>query len=110
MPKYRVLAESFIDNHRRMPGAEIEFAGLPSDNLEPVDDEGKARAAEAKAVRRQGLEQMVADFKPVAGVDPAAFASAVAKAVADAIRPALAVDEVPKDEKPKGGKKDAAGG
>lgn len=110
MPKYRVLAESFIDNHRRHVGEVVEFAGLPADNLEPLDDEGKARAAEAKAVRRQGLEQMVADFKPIAGVDPAAFAAAVAKAVADAIKPAAATDEPPKDEKPKGGKKDAAGG
>ena len=82
MPKYRVLTESFIDNHRRMPGEVIEFDGLPAENLEPLDDAGKAKAADAKVVRKEHIDRIVRELQPITGVDPTQFASAIVKALA----------------------------
>lgn len=42
MPKYLVLADSFINNTLLKAGVEVEFDGEPGPNLEPV---GKAAAA-----------------------------------------------------------------
>lgn len=51
MALYRVLAKSFINDQLYEAGAEIEFAGEPGENLEPLDDPAKA-AAQAAADRR----------------------------------------------------------
>lgn len=48
MARYRVLEKSFIDFRLQEPGVEIDFAGKPDGNLEPLDDEARA-AVEARA-------------------------------------------------------------
>ena len=55
MAKYRVKALSFIDNSLRQPGEEIEYGGIPSANLEPLDAAGRAMAAKAPQADRDAL-------------------------------------------------------
>lgn len=45
MPKYRVVEKSFIDNAIREPGDIVNYDGIPSSNLEAIDEEGQALAA-----------------------------------------------------------------
>lgn len=52
MAKYKVKAQSFINDTLVAAGSEIEFAGEPGDNLEPLDDAAKV-AVEAAALRRE---------------------------------------------------------
>lgn len=85
MPKYRVLEKSLIGATIVEAGDEVEYDGLPSGNLEPLCDEGRARAEEAKAVSRASLDQLIRDYQPPTGSDPAAFAASVGKAIADAL-------------------------
>jgi hypothetical protein len=49
--KYRVLEKSFIDNHLREAGEEVEFDGEAGANLEAVDKpkRGKVKADEPVA-------------------------------------------------------------
>ena len=81
MPKYKVLEKSFINGDIHEAGAEVDYAGLPGPNLEPTDDEGRAAAAEAAKVIATAQKPAPAD--PRLGLDPVAFAAAVAKAIAD---------------------------
>ncbi len=58
MAKYRVKEKSFIGNALVEAGAEIEFEGLPSGNLEPLDAAAKkavtgARTADTESLARQ---------------------------------------------------------
>lgn len=47
MARYRVLQKSFINNQTYDVGAEVEWDGVPASNLEPIDKEAKAAAADA---------------------------------------------------------------
>lgn len=47
MAKYRVTQNSFINGHFVTVGEEVDYAGIPGFNLEPLDDE--AHAAKEKA-------------------------------------------------------------
>lgn len=85
MPKYRVLEKSLIGNQIVEAGEEVEYDGLPSGNLEPLCDEGRAKAEEAKLASRKSLDQLISDYKPPSGTDPVAFAGAIAKAITDAM-------------------------
>lgn len=82
MPRYKVLEKSYLDFVLREPGEEIEFAGLPGPNLQPLDDEGKAKVAEyeaSDAIRRKRL----AENYPESGVgDPDVFVKKLADAMA----------------------------
>lgn len=79
MPKYRVKELSLIGNELFQAGAEVEYDGFPAENLEPLDDEGRAKyqeyldsnAARVKAMIAQNAESQVGD--------PAAFAAALVK-------------------------------
>lgn len=44
MPKYRVLAKSFINNTIVEPGEVVEYDGKAGSNLEAVEDEKPAKA------------------------------------------------------------------
>lgn len=37
MPRYRVLATSYIGDRLCEPGQEVDYDGLPGSNLEPLD-------------------------------------------------------------------------
>ena len=50
MAKYRVLAKSFIGNALVEEGTVVEYDGLPSENLEPIDKDAKKALSEAQKV------------------------------------------------------------
>ena len=62
MPKYRVLQKSFIDNHLREAGETVDYDGLPSENLEPLDEAGEVKAQEAKAASAKLRETLVSNY------------------------------------------------
>jgi hypothetical protein len=81
MPKYRVKEQSLIGNELFQAGAEVDYDGLPAENLEPLCDEGKAKYQEylqsnADRVRKMRLENDVS-----AVGDPSVFADAVSAAI-----------------------------
>lgn len=47
MARYKVISEFFYHDQMQKVGTEIEFDGEPGENLEPIDDEAKARATAA---------------------------------------------------------------
>jgi hypothetical protein len=49
MAKYKVLRETLIGNRVYAPGDEVEFDGIPADNLEPLDAAAKKAATDAEA-------------------------------------------------------------
>jgi hypothetical protein len=87
MAQYRVLKRSFIDNHIREEGDVVNYDGYPSDNLEPMDDEGRAKQKEGIKAAKAAMTQLIRDTQPLAGMafDQEAFAKAVAKAIADGV-------------------------
>lgn len=58
--KYRVKEKSLIGNDIVEEGGIALYAGLPSENLEPLCDVGRARAAEYKASNDERVKKMVA--------------------------------------------------
>ena len=50
MPKYTVLAKSFIDNTLVEPGEVIEFSGKPGTNLELVKETKPKKVEEKQEV------------------------------------------------------------
>jgi len=78
MPKYRVKELSLIGNELFQAGAEVEYDGLPADNLEPLDDEGRAKAAEYTLSNAARVKQMMLENSESSVGDPAAFAASVA--------------------------------
>lgn len=55
MAKYRVKERSFIGNVLLEAGAEIEYDGVPSANLEPLDAPAKKAASAGKHADRESL-------------------------------------------------------
>ena len=47
MPKYRVLAKSFINNAIVLEGDVVDFDGAPGSNLEPYEPARKGRGKSA---------------------------------------------------------------
>jgi len=92
MPKYIVLEKSLVGNEIHEAGAEVEYDGLPAENLQPTCDEGRAKyqeylesnAARVAALKNQYSESTVGD--------PDKFGAAVAKAIADANAEAAAAN------------------
>lgn len=80
--EYRVKEKSFIGNEMVEAGATVMYDGLPSDNLEPLDDEGRRRAEEFKQSDKARADKMIADNKPDVTSDSEKFAAAFAKELA----------------------------
>lgn len=55
MAKYRVKEKSFIGNVLLEAGAEIEYDGIPSANLEPLDGAAKKATTGGKNADRESL-------------------------------------------------------
>ena len=78
MTQYKVKELSLIGNELFQAGAIVDYDGLPAENLEPLDDEGRAKyqeyldsnAARVIAMREANSESTVGD--------PGAFAKALA--------------------------------
>lgn len=87
MAKYRVLTKSFIGNSLVDEGAVIDFDGVPSDNLEPLDPPAQAAADQAGSANTESIaRQKVA----AAGADPNSVeATAAVSAAASAAQQAL---------------------
>jgi hypothetical protein len=81
--QYRVKEKSLIGNRIYEAGETAEYDGLPADNLEPLCDEGRARAAEYEESNKQRVATMIAANKESAVGDPTAFAAAFAKQLAE---------------------------
>ena len=64
MAKYKVLEKSYINDRIVDAGEEIEYDGLPSTNLQPIDSDGKKAAKEAEKLaeaERVAAEKLVAE-------------------------------------------------
>jgi hypothetical protein len=83
MPKYRVKELSLIGNELFQAGAEVEYDGLPAENLEPLDDEGRAKYQEYLDSNAARVKKMIEENQASGVGDPAAFAAALAKSQAD---------------------------
>lgn len=81
--KYIVKELSLVGNELFQAGATCEYAGLPAENLEPTDDEGRARYQGYLDSNDARVKKMIADNATSAVGDPAAFAEAMAKAQQD---------------------------
>lgn len=82
--QYRVKEKSLIGNDLHEAGATVSYAGLPSENLEPLCDEGRKRAAEYQASNSARIKQMIAANAGESPVgDPAKFMEAFTKAMAE---------------------------
>lgn len=57
MPKYLVLADSFINNTLHKAGAEVDYDGEPGPNLQPV-----GKAAEAIVAAQKSTPKTVSDL------------------------------------------------
>ena len=79
MPKYRVKELSLIGNELFQAGAEVEYDGLPAENLEPLDDAGRAKYQEYLDSNAERVKNMIAQNQTSGVGDPAAFAAALAK-------------------------------
>jgi hypothetical protein len=82
--QYRVKEKSLIGNDVHEAGATVSYAGLPSENLEPLCDEGRKRAVEYKESNAARVKQMIASTAGDSPVgDPAKFMEAFTKALAE---------------------------
>lgn len=79
MPKYRVKELSLIGNELFQAGAEVEYDGLPAENLEPLCDEGRAKYQEYLDSNIKRQAEMLAN-NPTSGVgDVSKFTEAFTK-------------------------------
>jgi len=85
MPKYKVLEKSLIGNEIHEAGAIVEYAGLPSENLEPQCDEGRAKYQEYLVTNNARVKAMKEQFSESAVGDQVAFAKMIATAVSEAL-------------------------
>lgn len=118
MPKYRVKELSLVGNELFQAGAEVEYDGLPAENLEPLCDEGRAKYREYLDTNAERVKRMVEQNQTSGVGDPAAFMAALQKnqaeqaavigtAVAEAVAVAFArlfPDGLPAAAPTKGGK------
>jgi hypothetical protein len=81
--QYRVKEKSLIGNQIFEAGQVANYDGLPADNLEPLCDEGRARAAEYEQSNKQRVATMIAANQESAVGDPTKFAEQFAKALAE---------------------------
>lgn len=79
MPKYRVKELSLVGNELFQAGAEVEYEGLPAENLEPLCDEGRAKYQEYLVTNADRIKKMAEQHQVSAVGDPAAFVAALQK-------------------------------
>lgn len=77
MPRYRVARQSLIHGRVYEVGEEVDFFGVPSDNLTPLDAEGVQARKDAEEQFRQ--ERAAAAM--AANPEAAALGASVAKAL-----------------------------
>jgi hypothetical protein len=99
MPKYRVKELSLVGNELFQAGAEVEYDGLPAENLEPLCDEGRAKYQEYLDSNAARVEKMIKENQAGGVGDPAAFAAALAAMVTGAVTQALAAEKAGKTGK-----------
>lgn len=82
--KYEVLEKSLIGNDLHEAGAIVSYDGLPSENLKPLCDEGRARAKEYLESNARRVNAMVASNKDsdIGVGDPTQFMAAFAEELA----------------------------
>lgn len=103
MPRYRVLQQSFVDAKVVFEGEEIEYDGLPAENLEPLDDAGRAKYQEYLDSNAARVAKMIEQNResPTGGIadsakffqalqetreqDRADMATMISKGIADAL-------------------------
>jgi hypothetical protein len=85
--KYIVKEKSLIGNELFEAGAEVELpeGTFPAENLEPLDDRGRAKYQEYLASNAARVAQMKEQFADPAAGDAAALSKAIGAAVAEAI-------------------------
>lgn len=84
MPKYLVKEKSLIGNEIFEAGQTVEYDGLPAENLEPLDDEGRAKHEEYLASNKARIAAMTEQYKDQPSVgDPAIFMAQFSKMLAD---------------------------
>lgn len=77
--QYRVLEKSLVGNEIKEAGETAFYAGLPAGNLEPMCDEGRARAAEFIASDKARVARMVENNRDGAAGDPVEFMANLVK-------------------------------
>jgi len=93
MPKYRVLVRSFIGNGLVEPDTVVEYDGVPSSNLEPLDKDAEKAAKKSDAA---GVASIARQKAAAVGGNPDAVADvAVISAAAKAAEEAVAVAKDP---------------
>ena len=83
--QYRVKEKSLIGNDVHEAGATVSYAGLPAENLEPLCDEGRKRAAEYQESNAARVKQMISANSGVESPigDPATFMANFSKVLAE---------------------------
>jgi hypothetical protein len=96
-PIYLVKERSLIGNTIYEAGEKAEYDGLPSDNLEPTCDEGRARAEQYRLSNEERVKAMITANTESAVGDTVAFMNAFKKemlasqeATANAIKEGIA--------------------
>lgn len=84
MPQYKVLEKSLIGNEIFEEGAIVDYDGYPSGNLEPLCDEGRAKAEELIEVNKERIKRIQLENPNTPMIDNEAFAKAVAAAITEA--------------------------
>ena len=82
--KYTVLEKSLVGNEIFEAGQTCEYDGMPSENLAPTCDVGRARYQEYLESNKARIAKMRAENAESAVGDGEAFAKAVTKALAEA--------------------------
>lgn len=77
MARYLVLEKSYINLRIVEAGEEIEYDGLPSANLKPLDKAGEKQAVEYEKTNDARVQIMKEQNAPVASVDSEVIAAAV---------------------------------
>jgi hypothetical protein len=77
-----VLEKSLIGNELHEAGATVAYDGLPSENLQPTCDEGRARYQQYLASNADRVATLKAQYTESAVGDPTKFAADFAKALA----------------------------
>lgn len=81
--KYRLKEQSLIGNQIHPAGAEVEYDGLPAENLEPLCDEGRSRYAEYLESNKARVANLIASNQESGVGDPTKFAEQFAKVLAE---------------------------
>jgi len=79
IPKYVVLEKSLVGNTVYEAGAEVEYDGLPAENLQPTCDRGRARYQEYLKSNAERVAMLKEQYSESAVGDPDKFAATIEK-------------------------------